>query len=182
MAVLLGILGVSPAAPRQHAGADLSGLWRFNTEKSDRQGDAPLERPRPGYFTSPRRGGGSRAEPAADPTALMGLIRPVLQLLIRQNDSTITISDATGQLATYHTDGRKIREPQLVGDDIEITARWKEGLLTIERKLPDVGTVKETYSRDPSGKELLLLVKLSGARFPRGLEMRRVYDLTKEEP
>jgi hypothetical protein len=101
-------------------------------------------------------------------------------VLIRQTDSTIAVSDASGQLATYPTNGRKIREPQLIGEDAEITAKWKDGSLSIERKLPSLGTVKETYWRDSATGELVLLVKVSGSRLPRGIEMRRVYEPVSE--
>ena len=91
-------------------------------------------------------------------------------------DSTIAISDATGQLTTFRTDGRKVKEPQLAGKDIEIVARWKDGQLVIERKLPEIGTVRETWFLDPASAELVLLLRLSGERFPRPIELRRVYD------
>ncbi len=123
---------------------------------------------------------GGRPEPAPNPTVLLGFLRPVLQVLIRQTDSTIAISDASGLLATYPTNGRKIREPQLIGEDVAITAKWKDGSLTIERKLPSIGTVKETYSLDPATREMVLLVKVSGSRLPRGIEIRRVYEPVAE--
>ena len=84
-------------------------------------------------------------------------------------------------MGTYHTDGRKIREPQLVGKDIEIVARWKDAQLVIERKFPDIGTLRETYILDPATKTLVLVVKLSGTKVARGLELRRVYDPVKGE-
>jgi len=172
--------GTARDAAAQASGApSLSGLWRLNAEKSD-AGEPPPERPRPVYSPSTR----SAARPVmevADPTAVLALVRPVLQLLIRQTDSTVAISDISGQMGTYHTDGRKIREPQLVGKDIEIVARWKDAQLVIERKFPDIGTLRETYILDPATKTLVLVVKLSGTKVARGLELRRVYDPVKGE-
>jgi hypothetical protein len=45
---------------------------------------------------------------------MANLIYPVLQLLIRQDDSTVAVSDAAGQMQTFYTDGRKMKEPLLV--------------------------------------------------------------------
>ncbi len=164
----------------------LSGLWRLNPEKSrqmgenrgdDREGSEGRRALTP-LGAGRTRGvpGGGQPQPAPDPTVLLGFLRPVLQVLIRQTDSTIAISDASGLLATYPTNGRKIREPQLIGKDAEITAKWKDASLTIERKLPSIGTVKETYSLDPATKEMVLHVKVSGSPLPRGIEMHRVYE------
>jgi len=182
----LGLPGESFA---QKAKPDLSGLWRLNPDKSQEMGEGRAgnegyegQRGMPPLGAGRTRGipSGGRPDPAPDPTILLGFLRPVLQVLIRQTDSTIAISDASGELATYHTDGRKIREPQLIGEDAEISAKWKDGSLGIERKLPSLGSVKETYWLDPATRELVLLVKVSGSRLPRGIEMRRVYEPVSE--
>jgi hypothetical protein len=184
VAVLAGLQAPAGAQARPV----LAGQWRFNAERSDQPGEWAAQTGGGGYGRglppgAGRNGGipsGGRMEPAPDPTVLLGLLRPVLQIQIRQTDSTVDISDATGQFVTYRTDGRKIREPQLVGDDVEIVARWKDGQLQIERKLPSIGTVKETYWLDRATGSLVLQVKLSGSRLPRGIEMRRVYDSAPE--
>lgn len=182
----LGLPGKSAA---QKAKPDLSGLWRLNPDKSQEMGEGRTgnegyegQRGMPPLGAGRTRGipSGGRPDPAPDPTILLGFLRPVLQVLIRQTDSTVAISDASGELATYSTDGRKIREPQLIGEDAEITAKWKDGSLSIERKLPSLGTVKETYWLDPATREMVLLVKVSGSRLPRGIEMRRVYEPVSE--
>lgn len=182
----LGLPGPSAAQTPQPG---LSGRWRLNPEKSQEMGES-----RPGDGADGRRAlpplnagrtrgvpSGGRPDAPPDPAVLLGFLRPVLQVLIQQTDSTIAISDASGQLATYPTNGRKIREPQLIGEDVEITAKWKDGSLTIERKLPSLGTVKETYWLDPASRELVLQVKVSGSRLPRGIEMRRVYEPVTED-
>jgi hypothetical protein len=104
------------------------------------------------------------------------LLFPILQILIRQDDSTVAISDAAGQMQTFYTDGRKIKEPQLTGADLQISAKWKDGKLTIERKQDKGSTLKETYDIDPASQQLVLSVKLSSPSLPRALEFRRVYD------
>ena len=170
---------IDDAAAQASGAPHVAGLWKLNAEKSD-AGEPPPERPRPVYSPSTR----SAARPVmevADPTAVLALVRPVLQLLIRQTDSTVAISDISGQMGTYHTDGRKIREPQLVGKDIEIIAKWRDAQLVIERKFPDIGTLRETYFLDQATNTLVLVVKLSGTKVARGLELRRVYDPAKGE-
>lgn len=178
------IAGAVSGAAAQRPAASLAGIWRLNPEKSQEmnpqavgsyQGTWMGQR---GTIGGAGRSGGipsGRQEPLPDPTVLLSLMRPILELRIQQSDSTIAIGDASGQFATYPLDGRKFREPQLIGEDIEIAARWKDRKLTIERKLPSLGTIRESYALDPATGELVLEVKVTGSRLPRGIEMRRVY-------
>jgi hypothetical protein len=178
------MLGFVAGAAAQRPAASLAGVWRLNPDKSQEMNPQAVGSyqgvvgPRGSLGGAGRTGGipsGGRHEPLPDPTVLLSLMRPILELRIQHTDSTIAISDATGQFATYPLDGRKFREPQLIGEDIEIVAKWKDRRLTIERKLPSLGTVREIYSLDPGTGELLLEVKVTGSRLPRGIEMRRVY-------
>jgi hypothetical protein len=107
---------------------------------------------------------------------MANLVYPVLQILIRQDDSTVAISDAAGQMQIFYTDGRKVKEPMLTGADQEITTHWKDGKLTIERKQDKGGTLKETWEIDPASKKLVLSIRMSSPRLMRALELRRVYD------
>lgn len=107
---------------------------------------------------------------------MANLIHPVLQVLIKQDDSTVAISDIAGQLQTFYTDGRKVKEPQLVGADMQTTAKWKDGKLEVERKQDKGGSLKETWDIDPVSKKLVLTIKLSTPSLARSLEFRRVYD------
>lgn len=179
------IAGAVSGAAAQRPAASLDGVWRLNPEKSQEMNPQALGGYQGTWMGSRgtiggagRTGGipsGGRPEPLPDPTVLLSLMRPILELRIRQSDSTIAISDGSGQFATYPLDGRKFREPQLIGEDIEIVARWKDRKLTIERKLPSLGTIRESYALDPATGELVLEVKVTGSRLPRGIEMRRVY-------
>ncbi len=117
-------------------------------------------------------GGGGRANLGP----LMLYIRPLAQLVVDQNDSTITISDPSGTPRTYRADGRKVTEDMLNGEQLEITAKWKGGKLQIERKLGSLGTLKESYSMDPASKQLVVDVSVSGAQLPRTVDLHRVYD------
>ena len=178
------------AAAQRPVASSLAGVWRLNPDKSQEMNPQAVGSYQAVWGQRGTIGGagrtgaipsGGRPEPLPDPAVLLSLIRPIPQLRIQQSDSTIAISDASGQFATYPLDGRKFREPQLIGDDIEIVARWKDRKLTIERKLPSLGTIRETYALDPATGELVLEVKVSGSRLPRGIEMRRVYQPEEEK-
>lgn len=187
--VFIGV-ALSGAAAQRPA-APLAGIWRLNPAKSQEMNPQAVGSYRGTWMGqrgtvggAGRTGGipsGGRQEPLPDPTVLLSLIRPIPQLRIRQTDSTIAISDASGQFATYPIDGRKFREPQLIGEDIEIVAKWKDNRLTIERKLPSLGTIRESYGLDRATGELVLEVKVTGSRLPRGVEMRRVYQPEEEK-
>lgn len=109
----------------------------------------------------------------------MWALRPVLQLLIRLDDSTVAISDHGGQMNSHPTDGRKVKEELLDGDEVETTAKWKDGSLVVERKRKRGSTVKESYTIDRASGKLILTVKISGSRMPGTIEVRRVYDPAK---
>ena len=188
-ALFIGVADSGAAA--QRPAAPLTGVWRLNPDKSQEMNPQTVGSYRGTWMGqrgtiggAGRTGGipsGGRQEPLPDPTVLLSLIRPISQLRIRQTDSTIAISDASGQFATYPIDGRKFREPQLIGEDIEIVAKWKDNRLTIERKLPSLGTIRESYGLDRATGELVLEVKVTGSRLPRGIEMRRVYQPEEEK-
>ena len=184
------VLGSVAGAAAQRPAVSLAGVWRLNPDKSQEMNPQAVGSyqgvlGRRGTLGGAGRTGGipsgGRAEPLPDPAVLLSLIRPIQELRIQQSDSSIAIGDASGQYATYSLDGRKFREPQLVGADIEIVAKWKAGKLSIERKLPSLGTIRESYALDPATGELVLEVKVSGSRLPRGIEMRRVYQLQEEK-
>lgn len=188
LALSLGLLTTTPL-PLGAQAAAIAGLWRYSAEASETVDDARPQGapgggfpggsggPRGGMGGGPRsRGGIGSPESSA---LLMGFLRPVLQILIRQDDSTVTVSDASGQMQTVRTDGRKVKEYSLSGEAIETTARWKESRLSIERKFSNAGSVKESYYIDPITQRLVIEVRVSGAAFPRAIEMRRVYDLAK---
>jgi hypothetical protein len=120
---------------------------------------------------------GVRQEDAlASERELAAMIVPVLQLLIRQDDTTVTISDAGGQMQPLATDGRKVKETLLSGAELETQARWKDGRLTIDRKQSKVGSVREVYFVDVASRKLILEIRLTSKSLPRALEFRRVYD------
>ena len=174
---LAALVGVG--VPAQQSRPVLAGSWRLDSTKTEQPrwtGSAAqvlrADLGARGMYDAPARG----REPPLDAEALMRALRPVLLVRIAQTDSTVALSDGAGELATYRTDGRKIKEPQLVGDPVEISAKWKDGQLTIERKVPDLATIRETYYLDPASKQLIVDVRMSGSRLPRNIELRRVYD------
>lgn len=183
LALGVGLLAAAPIQSQAPPAGPLAGLWKLNTELSDRIEDKLREALRPGAFYGAAGRGARTGAPAAgsrdqatEDRELSGMIAPVQQFLIRQDAATVVISDAGGQMQTLATDGRKVKETLLSGSQLETAARWKDGKLTIERKQDKVGTVKETYFVDPTSRKLILEIKLSSRRLPRALEFRRVYD------
>jgi hypothetical protein len=101
--------------------------------------------------------------------------RPLPELIIEQTDTTVSISDVRGTPRVYRTDGKKQTEPLLGSDTLEVTAKWKDGKLTTERKLGSYGTIRETYRVDPEAHELIIDVKLTGGQGGSAIELRRIY-------
>lgn len=183
LVVGLGLSAAGPIQSQSAAPGPLAGLWKLNTELSDRIEDKLRDALRPGVFyggggRGTRSGGpGARArDHATDDRELGNMIAPIVQLRVEQDDTTVSISDAGGQMQLFTTDGRKVKEALLSGGELETSARWKDGRLTIERKQDKTGTVKEIYSIDRDTRKLIIEIKLSSNRLPRALVFRRVYD------
>jgi len=160
------------AAPQQ-----LTGRWSLNLELSEQVEEKLGAALRLGAFSprAPTAVKGAKNQPVDD-RELLGLLRPPLQLVIRQDDSTVAISDAGGFMVTFPTDGKKVKEYLLSGETLEISTRWKDGVLTIERKQERAGWVRETYTIDQARGKLLVTLRLRTASLPRVVEARRVYD------
>lgn len=161
----------------------LAGLWKLNTELSDRMEEKLRDALRAGaYYGAAGRGNRSggpsprQGDAVTEERELAAMIAPVPQLLIRQDDRAVTISDAGGQMQPLATNGSKIKEALLSGASLETQARWKDGRLTIERKQEKLGTVREVYFVDRDSRKLILEIRLTSHRLPRALEFRRVYD------
>ncbi len=177
-------LAAGPIQAQSPPTGPLAGLWKLNPELSDRIEDKLRDALRAGVFygtagRSGARSGGPaprKREQETEDRELGNMIAPVLQLLIRQDERSVAISDGAGQMQSFTTDGRKVKETLLSGGELETSARWKEGKLTIERKEAKAATVKETYSLDPASRKLIVEIKLSSSRLLRPLEFRRVYD------
>lgn len=190
----LGLLTVAGGTAGQGKNPSLAGTWKYNAEKSAQEGrevkDPKLEKARrsggkirtgnsisgdAGGSEEPsgaRAGGGGRA--SMGPLGLYA--RPLQQLVIVQTDSTVTMTDPSGTPRTYHLNGKKEFEPLIGADTLEITAKWKDGKLTTERKLGSFGNIREVITVDPETHELSIEVRLSGGQLSQPIDLHRIYD------
>jgi hypothetical protein len=178
---LLGLglwLGAALPVSAQVPATGLSGRWVLNLELSDQMEEKLSEAMRLGAFSSRElmnRLSNGKNQP--DNRELMSSVRPALQLVITQDDSSVAISDAGGFMVGFPTDGRKVEEYLLSGETLEIVTRWKDRTLTIERKQKNAGWVREAFTLDSNGR-LVVTVRVKTPLLPRTLEFRRVYDST----
>jgi hypothetical protein len=104
------------------------------------------------------------------------VMRPATQILVVQNDSTIVISDDASLPQTLYLDGRKVEEPMPGAESMYTTAKWKDGKLTVERKLGGSGSIREVYTLDAAKRRLTVEAKLTSGELQGTLEVKRVYD------
>jgi hypothetical protein len=198
----LGIL-LMAAGPTPAAGQDVSfaGTWKLNANESDNPAlklQALLEkgptvvsgmregRGRPstgaGRLDRPESGSSGAAGASAAGAAAMRsgpyarVMRPAAQILVVQTDSTIVISDDASLPQTLYLDGRKVEEPLPGAESMFTTAKWKDGKLTVERKLGGSGSIREVYTLDAAKRRLQVEAKLTSAELQGTLEVKRVYD------
>jgi len=198
----LGILMLAAGAtPAPAQTASFAGTWKLNANESDNPAlklQALLEkgptvvsgmregRGRPstgaGRLDRPESGSSGAASASATGAAAMRsgpfarVMKPAAQILVVQTDSTIVISDDASLPQTLYLDGRKVEEPLPGAESMYTTARFKDGKLTVERKLGGSGSIREVYVLDAAKRRLTVDAKLSSAELQGTLEVRRVYD------
>lgn len=122
-------------------------------------------------------GGGGGGNASGGPSSpLARIVRPAAQIVIELSDSMIVIKEGGEIPQKIYLDGRTVQEPALIGPPAEMTAKWKDGKLTVERKTGLLDTTKETYSIDPKTNRLIVEAKVTSTNFQRPLELKRVYD------
>jgi len=193
---LLGLgLGLdATAADDKKHDVDLSGEWQLNEELSDdprekmqemmskRGGGRGGGRGDPsgggarGGRQGERSGGGGRGMgeegqrrggPFGDPEA-------VKSLSIEYDAPALTVIDGAERARIVYTDGRKVNRDYGEGRLVEVKARWKKGVLQIDRK-GERGTQRERYRLSEDGQRLT--VEASIQMGPMGkIEIQRVYD------
>lgn len=197
----LGILLMAAATPASAQTVSFAGTWKLNANESDNPAlklQALLEkgptvvsgmregRGRPstgaGRLDRPESGSSGAASASAAGAAAMRsgpyarVMRPAAQILVVQTDSTIVISDDASLPQTLYLDGRKVEEPLPGAESMLTTAKWKDGKLTVERKLGGSGSIREIYTLDAAKRRLLVEAKLTSAELQGTLEVKRVYD------
>jgi len=186
-ALVLALVVVAGPAVAQ-APAALRGIWKLEPDRTDRPNAA-----RPGETADARRGR-SAAEPLAaegyggfpdteaDPTAVMALMRPPLQITIGGNDSVITMVPERANRLRTRPGGPEVTDTLLDGTVRVMKSRWKKDALVVERRFPDVARIKETFRIDPAAGTLLVDAEVSPERFSRKIVLRRVYSRVTETP
>ena len=201
--MLLGLgLGLdAAAADDKQSDVDFSGEWRLNEELSDdprekmqemmsarRSGRGGGRGGQTGGGCG-RRGGGSGADgpggggmsedgqrrrsPFGDPEA-------VRHLSIEYDAPRLTIIDAAERGRVLYTDGRKVNRDYGEGRLVEVKARWKKGVLEVERK-GERGTQRERYRLSEDGQRLTIESRIEMGRMGK-IEIERVYDRAEASP
>ena len=199
----LGILLIAAAAAGPAAAQDVSlaGTWKLNANESDNPalklqallekgptvvsgmregrgrpstGAGRIDRPESGSSGAAGASAAGAAELRSGPFARV--MKPAAQILVVQTDSTVVISDDASLPQTLYLDGRKVEEPLPGAESMYTTAKWKDGKLTIERKLGGSGSIREVYVLDAAKRRLTVDAKLTSSQLQGTLELRRVYE------
>ena len=166
----------------------LAGVWALNRELSDQ----PPARERGqrgrggfggggfgggGYGGGGGRGAGGRAgdpdEIARMREALRIILQPGDHLTITQSDSMILITDQDGYTTRLSADGKKIKDENT---KIERKTRWEAGKLISEINGTGRGKITQTFSTDPDGHQLRIVIETEGGRDNQKRTFTQVYD------
>ena len=187
-------LVVSSSLPAGAQTVSLAGTWKLNSAESDN----PMEKLEAATSAAPkvnegygsmrdrvgagkiageqkgeRGGGGARSLPGPDFGRIM---KPAASIVIEQNDTLITIRDDQSLPQLLYLDGRKFEEPTAGPEPKQTVAKWKDGKLSVERKLGASGTIRETFTLYPEKHRLVVDAKVTSPDLGKTLEIRRVYD------
>jgi hypothetical protein len=199
----LGIvfLATATATPAPAQNASFGGTWKLNANESDNPalklqallekgptvvsgmregrgrpstGAGRIDRPESGSSGVASASAAGAAELRSGPFARV--MRPAAQMIVVQNDSTIVISDDASLPMTLYLDGRKVEEPLPGAESMYTTAKFKDGKLTVERKLGGSGSIREVYVLDAAKRRLTVDAKLTSGELQGTLEVRRIYE------
>ncbi len=193
----LFVLAAGGVAPATAQTVSLAGTWKLNTKESDdprvkvqeateagpsvKTGMSSGGRIRSGAGrVDGQSGGGASAGgvsslPGADFARIM---RPADMITVEQNDTILVIRDDRGLPQIYYVDGRKVEEAAGSAEPKVTTAKWKDGKLTVERKLGGTGSIREVFLLDAAKRRLVVEAKLTSSQLGKTVEIRRVYDAT----
>jgi len=93
-------------------------------------------------------------------------------LYIAQDDSTITVSFDTAPPVILYPDGRKVEGYWNAHYDVRTRTRRDDDALIVERKLPNLLEIRETWTLDPATLTVRTVVD---GPIPRRLEQKLVY-------
>jgi hypothetical protein len=191
--LIVGIFAAVASGQSAQSANNLTGAWRLNKNLSDdlakvmeathggTHGSSGGGRHTPpsgrGGHGPGMHGGGrdSRGGTDAEQQMRMWLHEPPAKLTITQTDSSVTFTEGDRQSQTLATTNEKQRLP-LGSGTVEVRTKWDDGRLVKETSLSDGTKVTETYSLVSEPRRLHVMVTLAGARLPRPVSFRRVYD------
>jgi hypothetical protein len=173
------------------AAADLSGVWAFNPEQSDRPdrpsgggGGMPGGRGGMGGRGGGRGGrggggggfgGGEGGPPARRTPGDTSLARPPQQVIIVQTDSTVTFTQQGRSPLTLYFDGGVVELPaQGSYGRVQVAGHWRDKRFVVERRMGST-TITESYERSSDRTKLTVRTKTED-NFGEGSEIKRVYD------
>ena len=96
-------------------------------------------------------------------------------LMLSTTDSTVTLAPENKSVLVIHTDGRKMKQQVEGGGDVETRGHWQGHDLVVERKVAGGGRVSDQYRVSAEGKQLEVLVIVTGLR-GQSVKFRRVYN------
>jgi hypothetical protein len=197
----IALLAAAAASPAAAQDVSLAGTWKLKANESDNPaqklqallekgptvvsgmregrgrpstGAGRLDRPESGSSNAASASAAGSAELRSGPFAR--IMKPAAQILVVQTDSTIVISDDASLPQTLYLDGRKVEEPLPGAESMFTIAKWKDGKLTVERKLGGSGSIREVYVLDAAKRRLTVDAKLTSGQLQGTLELRRVYE------
>lgn len=191
----LFILAAGSAVPAAGQTVSLAGTWKLNHEESDDPRVKIQEATEAGPVVKSGMGSGGRVrtgagrvdgesgggKSAGGVTSLPGaefarIARPADIITVEQNDTIVVIRDDRGLPQVFYLDGRKVEEAGASVEPNVTIAKWKDGKLTVERKLGGTGSIREVFLLDSAGKKLVVDAKLTSTQLGKTVQIRRVYD------
>jgi hypothetical protein len=171
------------AASASAQSVDIRGVWALDAAASDtleltKSDTAFAARPRfrlglGGWYGGFPPQSRSIRDPRRMRDAVDAVGDPAENIVILQDDSTVTISFDAAPPLTVFTDGRKEHRAWRDRDGVKVRARWDDGALRIERELESQVEIVETYRRDG---DVLTITSVVEGPILRRIELRRVYD------
>lgn len=134
-----------------------------------------------GTWGGRRRGGEQSGEAGSQQRPMQDVFAAPETLVISYIEPELSLTEDSGRVETFYTDGRKVKEEEPWGGTATVKAQWKDQQVVVERDMNRGRKLLETFALAPDGKELYVTLRVENPHFNEPVTIRRVYEHEQAE-
>jgi hypothetical protein len=164
----------APALAAADERPNMSGVWRFNPQRSDDLREKIFDAVGPDYTQ-----GGAKTETVRVfiHNWLMGAVEHPESALLTIEQTSTEFKSGLGDEVNIYYFGREATSRAPGGGALKVNVRWQgDQILTEEKQTKGGGKINAVYSLLPDGKNLVLAWRLEHPTIRKPLDVRMIFD------